>query len=121
MALEAEAFRRWRVLYLHVDRDLDLLDRLAHFDQLGRAVLGCVSSHSAAAPSGSCAVVVVYVAEQSGFLCAVNDDLRISLTVSRTSTRSWDRAPGPRMELQAWRSLIAPAGRKRRRGDRLAE
>ena len=61
------------LLYLHVDRDLDLLDRLAHFDQLGRAGPGVGLQPALPRPAVG-AVVVIDVAEQEAVLCAVNDD-----------------------------------------------
>ena len=64
------------LLYLHVDRDLDLLDRLAHFDKLGRARSGMRLQPPALRPAVG-AVVVVDVAEQQAILRAVNDDADI--------------------------------------------
>ena len=61
------------LLYLHVDRDLDLLDRLAHFDQLGRAGPGVGLQPALPRPAVG-GIVVIDVAEQEAILCAVNDD-----------------------------------------------
>ena len=61
------------LLYLHVDRDLDLLDRLAHFDQLGRAGPGVGLQPPLLRPAVG-GVVVIDVAEQEAVLGAVDDD-----------------------------------------------
>ena len=70
------------LLHLHVDGDLDLLDRLAHFDQLGRAGPGVGLQPALPRPAVG-AVVVIDVAEQEAVLCAVDDDADVRTDACR--------------------------------------
>jgi len=89
---------RWFLLHLYIDRNLDLFDSLAHFDQLRGAGFWVHLQPAAPRPAVGL-IVVIDIAEQQAPLCAMDDDADAGADPRRPEI--WIARPVHAVELEA--------------------